>query len=1262
MLPVITVSLMASTVAKMLVPKIGAKIGKALTQAKATGYEQELMRIIDATIKDYSMVSPAPESGNIAFYQSQVFLDALLTFRLTKEMDKEALQQLLADDSRILDPSESELNAFFEIFDQQVRSNKKLSKLQIEDNYKEAIFQILEDLQSQKDNTNHLFKELREDIRSSQGQSALLPEWNRQLDEIQSDIHSFRPITGRRRLDQLEKRIVEHDLSTDRLIARISFLKVQCLLQLEGDPRQEEIESLALKSYNLQKTNIEYKALAIQVFYTQNEPKKASDLCEEILAEDGHHRMAWLVKCFLAEDKFSDVLSLVPETVKNKAFFKLRFFQWMRSKMYLRSIAELEKIGLSLDGNIDTTTPVNSQTRYEKLMTSAYLLVKAFGPTQSIQQTLQHPALREDSSLQIANKLLHQITDAIRHTEIEASYRYVEFLWHTTNFILTEDLREISSMEAAFSGMRIKDTDTVLKMAQGYNSLASPDATRKGIALLEQYQDNNHLFLFFNTANYATIGDFASAQTTLLRYLSMRTAIDREAVDHFHIFMRQFNFRKHLPFKEAVLAYLDKATFEKPAFRKLMLLSLYLSGQMPEMTEKAVAQLLEELRQEIDPADEKISLQIAIGYAMIDQYAIIYEYLSPLVNRERPSELLLIYCKAMYHIQGHKVELMGLLKKWREELGPEYDLLKIEAYLHKLHRSWIDVMAVTRIALSVFPDDEEFLMFLLEAAEMATAFDEIVSRVPLVKGRSFQREFAGILVAKAMIKAGQYQVALDILYQQASNPNNTKSRQAYVTLSNDYPSGLLVEYPTVNMGSWVRVEQKGQTRLLEMLESNKKNFPQNQLLHKSVGEEIPYKNSILDTLEVIKVKRIMNKYLALFDEIVHEGENALSGLGFSTFSFDEGKPEQLLATMMKHFGPKGAVESERLANERRKYAAGELSFTEITSSVFRGHFVDAYFTLTSDSEQGFRAITPAITRAVLSENSIYVLDFSSFCLFFELTNQLALVVPQKFVVSHFLQNMIREELSEANDVTQPEFSLSFGVNSVTKHEYSENFRTSRIATFQAMLQWIDDHCLVDKAPESIDYITEIPQDQQENQLLHLLLANRILPVRENHFLLTNDTFYYRHLGCAPDKVISPLSYLQQVHPALTPSATEFMLKRNYVGIPLTLEILQGELLKMLTGQPDKFSICLKNLPFSWNPEPSHFLVVAGFLRLFYLMPAIPPGTRQNIVSTVLTAFVTGMSDRDKMRTEAFIKKEFFFLGSSLDEVLSIYHQLSRNSG
>lgn len=113
-------------------------------------YANELTRIIYKTIEEFENKYPAIKDGNkFPFYHSQILLEHYSMFVLFNEekQPKEVLKNELKTNPNIIEPSNEQLESFFELFKTNASSNEYLKKLFVEGNYKERIFDISKNLQ-----------------------------------------------------------------------------------------------------------------------------------------------------------------------------------------------------------------------------------------------------------------------------------------------------------------------------------------------------------------------------------------------------------------------------------------------------------------------------------------------------------------------------------------------------------------------------------------------------------------------------------------------------------------------------------------------------------------------------------------------------------------------------------------------------------------------------------------------------------------------------------------------------------------------------------------------------------------------------------------------------------------------------------------------------------------------------------------------------------------------------------------------------------
>ncbi|WP_249414935.1 ATP-binding protein [Citrobacter sp. RHBSTW-00535] len=109
-------------------------------------YVDRLYQLIQETATSFEVEYPI-ESDKIPFYQSQPLFDVLNEYILFKELpDKTELLNKFGDYPNVLPPTQNQLERFYAILTLKINSCKALKNLHIEENYKEKIFDISDEL------------------------------------------------------------------------------------------------------------------------------------------------------------------------------------------------------------------------------------------------------------------------------------------------------------------------------------------------------------------------------------------------------------------------------------------------------------------------------------------------------------------------------------------------------------------------------------------------------------------------------------------------------------------------------------------------------------------------------------------------------------------------------------------------------------------------------------------------------------------------------------------------------------------------------------------------------------------------------------------------------------------------------------------------------------------------------------------------------------------------------------------------------------
>ena len=108
-------------------------------------FKKRLAKVIDKTINEFSREHPIADEGErFAFYKSQVMVDELLKFRLfghgKNRIDDNTIVNELKKNPNILRPDKEDILAFLDIFDKNIKADKELKDLALDENYKGGNF------------------------------------------------------------------------------------------------------------------------------------------------------------------------------------------------------------------------------------------------------------------------------------------------------------------------------------------------------------------------------------------------------------------------------------------------------------------------------------------------------------------------------------------------------------------------------------------------------------------------------------------------------------------------------------------------------------------------------------------------------------------------------------------------------------------------------------------------------------------------------------------------------------------------------------------------------------------------------------------------------------------------------------------------------------------------------------------------------------------------------------------------------------------
>ena len=1205
-------------------------------------YESELYKIIISTAEAYKQsYNTVTNSDKIHFCDSQVIILELLKFRLSKAPNPEFLKYAIQSDSRVEIPKEQEINQFLEIFSENIRKSTKLTELNIENNYKEEIFNISKQLNA----VVAAITDLKKD-----GPSDLIEEWSKRLDEVTSNIEKFKPKTAFEILERLETRISEKGISVNNTLkGKIIYLKAVCLNELNLKENSKKSAELFINAYNHCPDNINFKANAGLAYFALGEFDKADKLANEILEKEEYNSSAWAIKCFVKGESSITFLSEVPNYVKEKVEFKAEVGYWLINKGIIKSISELDKLGFDLiisDENEPIT--ITSKNKWYWITIINYLINKFYELHPPLSSSIFEPEIEGDINFRYVFKLLKKLDNAIQNSEIEDTYIWYKFQLLYMDYTLSQNKNLIPFIEQSYLKIKNKHLLEVIQISQVFNSIGNIEAIGKAISTIDDFgEEENEILCLFNSYNNLYVKNIEKSVASFKKYLALHDSIGEK---NFYNLIQYIN-RLHKQSTDAVneiTAVINTKIFE-PSLKELFKILTSFSTESPNTDES----ILEKIKNEINSNSDYLRYYVGLALYLNGKFNDVVEYLKNKVNKSKASDELKLYSTSLFNGNGDKLELLSILENWRKNEPLDYGLVKIELRIREVQRKWDIFIEVVECALKEFSNDESLIYALFLGYDNLLDTEGIRNNLHLIENKDFADEGFAIAISNILLKFELYDQAIELLYKVAYLNKNIQARSSYMTSLLSYPQEIFKDFSSIAIDTYIEYDSDGKMDIFHLTNENINTELGKVLLNKTVGEKIMVGQTALSGKQVfVTIKRIMNKYAALFREILKDAENPVLGYKLEVIKFENIDADSIKSTMIENFGAIGSGQKELIEKEFEKYYKGAISFTEIANSVFSRKRFDAYFHLISQMGKRFMSISPSISnKKLLNNESKFVVDVTSICLFFELSKELGLVYKDKFVISASLKKELVNLITDTKINPESKLSLNITTEGVTPYFYKEGFKDGRLKFLEEILHWIDINCEIDHVDEKLNFVLNLESKYtSQDDFLYDYVDNRLIVDRSNYFLLTNDTFYYRHLSGNSINIISPQLYLEKFYSERMLECVSFMLKNNYVGIHIYFETLRDEFINMISGKENKFSLCLENLSYSWNPNPEHVKVIVLFLKWLYLSNSIITDRKNQTAHTLFLSSLRYAPPEFGLALREELSKEFSLLGNSLYQI------------
>ncbi len=1204
-------------------------------------FSQRLYKIIHKTIDEYQKSFSIPdEAGNFAFYKSQILIEELLKFRLFSisgySLDVNKIQNALERNPKIIKPTHQELEYFFQTFDKLVKEDEKFRKLEIEAFHKDAIFEIYDKVESI---LNFLEIHLIEIV------PLLEEEYKEEINNCFDEIRELKLNTALKHLTSIEERVnknAEHVSKKQQ--ASLKFFKGICC---ESLGLSNEAYEHFINAFKLVPENTKYREKAcISYYFLDN--TKYKELKETIEAYDDFNAICWAIETIESDNFIEYVINKVDKSVLKKHYYQRLVFNNNLKKNLVNSLKLIEALDAS---NLATNLP--ESINYDNLHHWVYVL-----NTLSIQffTSTEIPfwgfIKKDEKAIQIL-ELSKLLTEAIKNSELDSSYNAIVFNYYWLQSEINLQSDTITNLKAAYKSLKDKDSFRIMLLA---NSVQKHESIQAAIKLIDEYEgeiDENLVSL----KTFCQL-DNPQSEESALEYFKYVKHIDNLNAQNICSYLIPI-IKSNIIGKEKLIGLLNEVEYSIPDYHDLVLLlteTLFLREEPLDIVK--INNLKNAFHKE-----EKLQFFISLLYFENQYFEECIEFQKGYVDENKESRDLFLYIRTLNARQrGNQLELLRLLRKWRQSFTFNDFLLRIEIEIQQILKNWDEIKTITEYGLTVLPKDEAFFTLYITALAITGNPHKINEQIRKLKSFSFKYTENALRVASVLVQENYLDEGLELLYQKAVNKQDSLARLNYFSLTTNFPQEYFKELDVIVDDCFVKYEIDGEVQTIHICQ----NTPSSQIVQQSIGKKV------LDTFNVanpltrkfknVKVLRIMNKYLALIDDIMTEANSSFSNLPVESIKFESTDKDGLEKTFIENFGADEEERRKHTEKNFKDYRNYQLSFFELVNVNFDGSYVDAYYNLTSSQSDGYIVKPIAFqNKSITFDNKELVIDFSSGLLFFELSERLKLKF-NKFIVSGNIYPLIDNLIYKTEAQRNSKMSLSIYNNRIIPHFYSEDFHDKRIEFLMNIKKWFRENSDSIIPEEKIELIRPLYADGKMTGVLEYMVDNAFLSQRENHVLLTDDMGYEKML-----RIINwagTEKYLLYLFPEKKNEILEVMLSFRYIGININADLLYSSYMNHhKEGYNHIYNYALRNLSLSANFNSFNIFYAVDFLRKLAMSPLI---TKENYKYDATNLFVMLISSFPKPEFSFTLKnriqQKFNLLGEYLDLTLeALWDALRINS-
>lgn len=1197
-------------------------------------FVQRLLEIVYTTIEIYEKRYPVKDhEGKYAFYKSEILITELLKCRIFTSSDyslnESNIQIALKQNPRIILPSIQDIEEFTTIFDEIAKEDLILKKFEIEAFYKEEIFRIRPALDRIQNSL---------DFFSIEALSALENEYSTEIEIFKRDLGNLRAKTALENLESLERRVQNNSSQiSQNILGSIYHLKASCL-ELTGQIK--EAWQCHIKAHYKTPGNIQYLDRACFSYFNLKD-EKYKDLLLTLDREDEYNPVIWAIRTFESTNVLDFVGSHVPKIViDNPRFKRLVFNRYLKGADFdiveLIKVLDFEKLFYDLPEEID-----NDNFYYAVSIMNAVSLVFFRNNKVPFSGFIK----RNDESLRYLN-LSKLIADSIINGELDESLKVIVFYsyWIESEIDCKEDT--ILNLERTYLKLNNKEAFRAVLYATAMFKHKELDKT---ISFLDSY-DGEYDENFYSFKSYVELSHLNSSKA-VFQYLSGLKIVDSYNIQNVCNFVMAVVSNSLAPTSE-VERIIGQLRFESESYKDLIFM---LFETLSKEKDKISLDKIEALKCTLN-TDKSVTFYISQILYENGFFKECSDFIKTYLNEDEESRDLGLYVYALNaQKKDNQIELLRVLKIWRENYSFNGDFLNMELELRRILKDWEEIYHIALYGYENLPDNESVFTTLVLATSWVGKSEELKKIIPSIKKFNFKGTESVLRIVGVLLDYHYYKDALELLYTKAQNKSDGLARQNFFFISSTIPKKFYKSYKKVKKERYVKfaIDDEKRTYFIDDEAINN-----NPIAAESIGRKVSDTYSvpvgINKRLVQVQVISIMNKYMALSDEIMQDAMSPFSLMPMEPVKIETPDKQGIDEALIKNLGGHQEVRNKHVEENLNNYYQYKISFSELVRSNFDDSYFDGYFNLTSSLSNGF-LIKPAkfYPNQILGKNNKYIVDFTSGLLFFELEKRFGLKYG-KFIISNSLLHLIDNLIRTTELGKKSKLSVTIENNRVIPHLIPKDFHKKRIKRLGEIKEWFLANCDVVIPEEKLDIMRQLYEEEGFSKVgFEYLIDNVFLAQRDNHILISDDFVYGKHLKVVENTCSSEM-FLKEFFPERQNELIEFLIECRYVGLTLNANILYDCYTEQYKEDKNHiFKYALRNISLKSDSQIENSKVIIQFLKKIALNPIVNPEKYRTDTINTLVSLIMGATDVTQiLYLKALIYNEFRLMGEYLTITLN----------